>query len=108
MPLKAILGEVKDKWSVDVKKGQLYRFRRIAKERILGKVKLQYKMLWDYCKTIRKTNRDSCVLMKVERPLPDYPTKFHRLYFSIAAIKRGFLTSCRPIIGLDACFLKGP
>jgi hypothetical protein len=45
MPLKDILGEVKDKWGVDVKKGQLYRVRRIAKEMILEKVKLQYKML---------------------------------------------------------------
>jgi len=71
-------------------------------------VKLQYKMLWDYCETIRKTNIGSCVLMKVERPLPDCPAKFHRLYFSIAAMKRGFLTGCRPIIRLDGCFLKGP
>jgi hypothetical protein len=34
-PIKAIFGEVKDKWGVDVNKGQLYRARRIAKDKIL-------------------------------------------------------------------------
>jgi hypothetical protein len=47
------------------------------------------------------------MMMKVERPLPDCPACFHRLYFSLAAMKRGLRASCRPIIGLDACFLKG-
>jgi hypothetical protein len=46
-------------------------------------------------------------MMKVERPLPDIPAKFQRLYFFLAAMKSGFLVGCRPIIGLDGCFLKG-
>jgi hypothetical protein len=57
---------------------------------------------------LRRTNVGSCVMMKVDRPLPDIPTKFQLLYLSLAAMKRGFLAGCRPIIGLDACFLKGP
>jgi hypothetical protein len=73
-----------------------------------GKVKLQYNRLWDYCETVRQTNQGSCLMMKVERPLPDHPACFHRLYFSLAAMKRGFRAGCRPIIGLDGCFLKGP
>ncbi len=47
-------------------------------------------------------------MMKIDKTNPDLTPKFHRLYFSIAAIKKGFLESCRPIIGLDGCFLKGP
>jgi hypothetical protein len=46
--------------------------------------------------------------MKVDRPNPDLPPKFGRLYVSLAAMKRGFLKGCRPIIGVDGCFLKGP
>jgi hypothetical protein len=49
-----------------------------------------------------------CVVMKVDRPNPDLPPKFGRLYVSLAAMKRGFLEGCRPIIGVDGCFLKGP
>jgi hypothetical protein len=108
MPLTAMQGEVKDKWGVDTPKAVLYRARRLAKVAIQGKVKVQYNRLWDYCETVRVTNVGSCVLMMVERPLPDCPAKFQRLYFSLAAMKRGFLAGCRPIIGLDGCFLKGP
>jgi hypothetical protein len=46
--------------------------------------------------------------MKVDRPNLDLPPKFGRLYVSLAAMKRGFLEGCRPIIGVDGCFLKGP
>jgi hypothetical protein len=45
MPLKAILGEVKEKWCVDVDNWQLHKARRIAKEMLQGKVKLQYTRL---------------------------------------------------------------
>lgn len=49
----------------------------------------------------------SCILMKVDRPFIELPLKFHRLYVSLAAMKTGFLASCRLVIGLDGCFLKG-
>jgi hypothetical protein len=43
----------------------------------------------------------------VERPMPEVPCRFQRMYMSLAAMKNGFRDGCRPIIGLDACFLKG-
>ena len=46
--------------------------------------------------------------MKVDRPNPNLPPKFGRMYVSLAAMKKGFLEGCRPIIGIDGCFLKGP
>jgi hypothetical protein len=108
MPVKAIVEEVKDIWGVDVEDHRLYRARRIAKDKIRGKINEQYNKLWDYMETLRKTNVGSCVMMKVDRHVPDIPAKFQRLYLSLAAMKRGFLASCRPIIGLDGCFLKDP
>jgi hypothetical protein len=108
MPVKAIVEEVKGRWGVDVKEHRLYRARKLAKDKIRGKLDEQYNKLWDYLEMIRVTNASSCVMMKIERPLPDIPGKFQRLYFSLAAMKRGFLAGCRPIIGLDGCFLKGP
>jgi hypothetical protein len=47
-------------------------------------------------------------VMKVDRPNPNLPPKFGRMYVSLAAMKKGFLEGCRPIIGVDGCFLKGP
>ncbi|KAL0292604.1 UNVERIFIED_CONTAM: hypothetical protein Sradi_6982800 [Sesamum radiatum] len=43
------------------------------------------------------------LLRKVEN---SDPPVFDRMYFSLWALKKGFLEGCRPIIGLDGCFLK--
>lgn len=63
---------------------------------------LQYHLLWDYCETVRKYNPDSKFILKkkedFEPPIFDY--------FSLHAMKSAFLEGCRPIIGLDGCFLK--
>jgi hypothetical protein len=107
MHVKAIVDEVNDRWGVDVEDHRLYRARRIAKDKIYGKMNEQYNKLWDYKETLRRTNVGSCVMIKVDRPVPDIPAKFQRLYLSLATMKSGFLASCRPIIGLDGCFLKG-
>jgi hypothetical protein len=106
-PLKALYEDVKEKWNVDVSQTQLYKARRKARQQIEGKRKEQYKRLWDYCETVRKTNSGSCMLMKVERPTLDIPPRFLRLYMCLAACKDGFRAACRPVIGLDGCFLKG-
>ena len=34
-------------------------------------------------------------------------TKFERLYVCLDACKKGFLGGCRPIVGVDGCFIKG-
>jgi hypothetical protein len=106
-PLKALYEDVRRKWNVDVSQSQLYRARKKARQQIEGKRKEQYRRLWDYCATVRKTNRGSCMLMKVERPTLDIPPRFLRLYMSLAACKDGFRAACRPVIGVDGCFLKG-
>jgi hypothetical protein len=100
--------EVKRKWNVEVSRSQMYRGRKKAAKKIYGGLGEQYGRLWDYCETLRRTNPGSCVLMKVERQNPNLPAKFQRLYLSLAAMKKGFLEGCRPVIGLDGCFLKGP
>jgi hypothetical protein len=80
--------EVKDKWKVDVTSSMMYRARRKARKHIFGKLEDQYARLWDYCETLRRTNKGICVLMKVDRPNPDVPQKFQRLYLSLAAMKK--------------------
>jgi len=108
MPLEVILDDVKDRWKVDVNTSCMYRARRKAGKQIYGRLECQYERLWDYCETVRKTNRGSVVLMKVERPCLEVPPKFHRLYMSFAAMKKGFIDGCRPVIGVDGFFLKWP
>jgi hypothetical protein len=106
-PLEALREDVKEKWNVDVSIRQLYMTRVKAKRQIEGKLREQYHRLRDYCETVRQTNRGSCLFIKVERPSLELPPTFQRLYMSLAACKNGFKAACRPVIGVDGCFLKG-
>ena len=49
----------------------------------------------------------SCLILMVERPMPKVLCVFQRFYVSLAAMKNGFKEGCRPVVGVDACFLKG-
>lgn len=108
MPLDVLQHEVKDKWKVDVTQSMMYRARKKAKDHIYGSMGDQYERLWDYCEAVRRTNVGSRMFIKVDRPSMSVNPKFQRLYVSLAATKKGFLDGCRPVIGVDGCFLKGP
>jgi hypothetical protein len=107
MPIDVLRKKVKNKWNVDVHVSSLYRARKKARESIYGKLDEQYHRLWDYCSVVRSINVGSCLILMVERPMSEVPCRFQRLYVSLAAMKNGFREGCRPVVGVDACFLKG-
>lgn len=104
---------------VDVSKSQVYRAKRKAKETIEGDLRKQYARLWDYYETVKQHNPNSCLVIKlgrpiveeddeeVERPNRQLTPVFKRLYIRLDAQKQGFVQGCRPVVGLDGCFLKG-
>ncbi|KAL0402663.1 UNVERIFIED_CONTAM: hypothetical protein Slati_4296200 [Sesamum latifolium] len=53
---------------------------------------------------MRAKNQGSKVILR--RQEGSDPVVFDRLYYSLNALKLGFWGVCRPIIGLDGCFLK--
>ncbi|XP_050215351.1 uncharacterized protein LOC126666448 [Mercurialis annua] len=73
-----------------------------------GEIKAEFALLWDYLGEIIRPNPGSTTLMKVERPLPESPSVFKRLFISFDCLKKGMLHGCRRVIGLDIFFLKGP
>jgi hypothetical protein len=56
---------------------------------------------------VRSTKVDSCLILMVKRPMSQVPYRFQRFYISLVAVKNSFLQWCRPVVGLDVCFLKG-
>ena len=56
---------------------------------------------------IRKTNVGSWVFIKCDYSEDGGQPKFLRMYVRYHTKKVGFLASCKPIIGLDGCHLKG-
>ncbi|XP_074293096.1 uncharacterized protein LOC141620013 [Silene latifolia] len=74
---------------------------------IYGEADEQYKRVWDYAETVIKYNVASSVIVQLgntENP----PIVFKRMYMCLDACKKGFITGCRPILGVNGCNLKGP
>ncbi|XP_072076468.1 uncharacterized protein [Arachis hypogaea] len=77
-----------------------------ARELVISKESEQYSKLRDYLAEILRSNAGSTALLGVE-PIPQSPPLFDKLYICLDACKQGFKAGCRPLIGLDECFLKG-
>ncbi|KAL0293687.1 UNVERIFIED_CONTAM: hypothetical protein Sradi_6924000 [Sesamum radiatum] len=90
------------KCRVDVNKSKVKRAKREALDAIRGVDAVQYTMLWDYCETVRVRNPGSKIILRKT----EGSDVFEKLYYSLHATKQGFVEGCRPIIGLDGCFLK--
>ncbi|XP_075487932.1 uncharacterized protein LOC142527104 [Primulina tabacum] len=104
IPVDNLKRLIRRKCNVDVSEYKAYMAKKAALEKLKGKFKDQYLKLWDYCETVRKYNPGSKILVKRDHSF-SVPT-FQRMYFSLQALKSGFLAGCRPVIGLDGCFLK--
>lgn len=61
----------------------------------------QFKMLWEYSHALLKGNPGISVHLQV-----DANHVFERMYVCFDACKRGILSGCMKIIGLDACHIK--
>jgi hypothetical protein len=81
-----------------------------------GSFREQYTRLDDYAHELLRSNRESSVFITtqpyhegeedLENPNVVFSLHFQRMYVCFKACKESFF-KCRPIIGLDGCFLKG-
>ncbi|XP_012841115.1 PREDICTED: uncharacterized protein LOC105961430 [Erythranthe guttata] len=106
--VNAIRKTVRREQSVFVSKKQVYRAKSKALEAIEGNHKEDFTRIRDYCGMILKTNPGSVACVTVERSWPGCAPFFQRVFVQYAAQIKGFKAGCRPVIGLDACHLKGP
>ena len=114
--LKDIQEAVHDKYTLNISVGKAGRAREKAQEYVEGAYTEQYNQLWEYCEELRRASPGSTILMKVhtfhdgdlaaEMDLVCGVPYFERLYICLEGCKKGFLSGCRPFIGLDACHLK--
>jgi hypothetical protein len=84
---------------------QVYRAKLRALEIIQGAGRDQYLYLRSYAEELRRSNPNSTVIIKCD--MADVGPIFQRIYVCLEACKAAFAHTCRPLIGLDACFLKG-
>lgn len=80
---------------------KLWRAKKHALEKLRRSEAEQYGKLRDYAEELKKTNPNSSVFIGSDHLI------FQNMYVCIDACKRGFVAGCRPLVGLDGCFLKG-
>jgi hypothetical protein len=102
---KGLIAECKARWGVTLSPDQAYRAKRKAIEMIQGASSEQYTHLRSYADELKKTNPNSTVIIKCAMGIGGLV--FERIYVCLEACKAAFAYTCRPLIGLDACFLKG-
>jgi hypothetical protein len=99
--------KAKKKWNITIHRCLAGRARQKARDILDGSFREQYTRLYDYCHELLKRNPGSTIKIAtqpcIERPLVPY---FQRMYVCLKGCKESFYR-CRPIIGLDGCFLKG-
>ncbi|XP_071937462.1 uncharacterized protein [Coffea arabica] len=108
-PRGALMGlknDIRRDLMINVSIAKVGRAKRKAKDLMLGTDMEQYQKLWSYAATVRDTNPGSTIKIQMDRPTEGSNGTFERLYYCLHACKQGFLDGCRPIIGLDGCFLK--
>lgn len=104
---KGFKKDIKKKFKVNCTNSQVYRAKNMANESVKGQHRGQYERLRDYCATLLQRNPGSLAFVVSEKHHVHRNPIFKRMFVQFAAQKIGFLNACRPVIGLDACHLKG-
>ncbi|WVY91150.1 hypothetical protein V8G54_036664 [Vigna mungo] len=104
MKVMDIRDKVSRKWNVGISRNMAFRARAMAKDNVDGSFKEQYRRIYDYGHELLRSNPGSTVKIKAENINGE--CIFNIIYVCLKACKDSF-SSCRPIIGLDGCFLKG-
>ncbi|XP_039143892.1 uncharacterized protein LOC120281002 [Dioscorea cayenensis subsp. rotundata] len=99
--IAGIIQAVKTNEEVDISRLKAWRARGIARSLLDGDEISQIKSLYDYRLELLRTHPGSTIKFKCTEGT------FQGMYVCLAPLKAGFLASCRQIISLDGCFLKG-
>ncbi|KAL5581436.1 hypothetical protein UlMin_013878 [Ulmus minor] len=85
---------LQEKNCAEISKFQFYRTKAKALKLVEGYLEDQFNLLHDYYLQLRLTN-------------PTEIRVFEWVYVCLAACKKGWIEGCRPVVGLDGCFIKG-
>ncbi|MBA0702041.1 hypothetical protein Goari_000010, partial [Gossypium aridum] len=108
MKLREIQKRCASEMHVNVTINCCYRSKKIVKEKMIRNHKEEFGLLWDYAHELRLKMPGSTIKVVVQRVTTDFLPHFNMYYVCFDALKRGWKVGCRPLIGLDGCFLKGP
>jgi len=92
------------KWNISISNSKAQREMAMTLKNVCGSFQDKYKRNYDYAHELMRANPGSTMKVKVE-DINGFVV-FNIFYVCLKACKDRFI-SCRPIIALDGCFLKG-
>ncbi|KAK9951593.1 hypothetical protein M0R45_007031 [Rubus argutus] len=104
MSRKLFQAIVKKDFGQSISHKQVIKARKLTGFMNSGKEAEQYNLLETYVQVLRDTNPESTVELTTEMDAD--VRKFKRFYVCLDACKRGWITTCRPVVGLDGYHIK--
>ncbi|KAI5444874.1 hypothetical protein KIW84_013231 [Lathyrus oleraceus] len=102
---KGIITEPLEKWDVKLSSAQAYMAKIRALELIQSAETEQYAYLRNHVEGMRRFNPNTIMIVKCG--MSDIGPVFERIYVCLETCKVAFAHTCKPLIGIDTCFLKG-
>ena len=103
---KEIAETIKKEMEIEVPRIKILRLRKVALEGVADSLKDHYSRVRDFGQEVLLSNPQNTVKISTTRLNEEDPVKFKRIYVCYFALKAGWKAGCRPVIGLDGCFLK--
>ncbi|XP_010498104.1 PREDICTED: uncharacterized protein LOC104775860 [Camelina sativa] len=95
---------IKERYDIVVNISKCYKGRRIALDSVLEAQAIQFAKLWNYEAELKRSHKDiKTEIVTVEN---NGRQQFQAFYICFDELRRTWLKCCRPVIGLDGCFLK--
>ena len=104
--VKEMAEAIKKELEIEVSRIKIIRLRKLALEGVHDSLKDHYSRLRDFGHEVLKSNPLNTFKISTTRLNENDQNKFKRVYICYYALKAGWKAGCRPIIGLDGCFLK--
>ncbi|CAN1168273.1 hypothetical protein LINPERHAP2_LOCUS27726 [Linum perenne] len=102
-----IVAEVILWYGIEVTPRHCYRAKKKAEDLLNGDLKMEYKKLRSYVAELKRADPTGLFMLEVEPHPSETAVYFKRLYVGFSSLRKGFLSGCRRMFGLDGCFLKG-
>lgn len=104
--VKEMMETIMTELEIKVPRIKIIRWMKLALEGVHDSLKEHYSQLRDFGYELLMSNPQNTIKISTTMLNETDLNKFKRIYLCYYALKTGWKTGCRLIIGLDGCFLK--
>lgn len=104
--VKDMIQTIREELEIEVARIKVLRVRKASLDGVHASLKEHYSRVRDFGYQILLNDPRNRVDIRTTRLNETDANKFKRIYICYHALKEGWKKGCRPILGLDGCFLK--